>query len=99
MVQWLGLHVFTAGGAGSIPAQGTKIPQAAGCSQEKKKKKKKNFAKLLTPRPGKGLLLVRGQKNAICLKNNLALCIRGVRNVLYSLIQELHIQESNLRKY
>ena len=29
MVQWLGLRAFTAEGAGSIPGQGTKIPQAA----------------------------------------------------------------------
>ena len=40
-VQWLGLHVSTAGIIGSIPGQGTKIPQAAQCHQKKKKKKKK----------------------------------------------------------
>ena len=28
-VQWLGLHAFTAKGVGSVPGQGTKIPQAA----------------------------------------------------------------------
>ena len=28
MVQWLGLGAFTIGGWGSIPDQGTKIPQA-----------------------------------------------------------------------
>ena len=28
-VQWLGLHTFTAKGVGSVPGQGTKIPQAA----------------------------------------------------------------------
>ena len=28
-VQWLGLHTSTAGGTGSIPGWGTKIPQAA----------------------------------------------------------------------
>ena len=33
-VQWLGLCAFTAEGLGSIPGQGTKIPQA------KKKEKK-----------------------------------------------------------
>ena len=27
-VQWLGLHVSTSGGTGSIPDQGTKIPHA-----------------------------------------------------------------------
>ena len=27
VVQWLGLHAFTAEGVGSIPDQGTKIPQ------------------------------------------------------------------------
>ena len=29
MVQWLGLHVSNAGGAGSIPGQGTKISHAS----------------------------------------------------------------------
>ena len=29
MVQWLGLRASTAGGTGSIPGQGTKIPHAA----------------------------------------------------------------------
>ena len=28
LVQWLRLHAFTAGGTGSIPGQGTKIPYA-----------------------------------------------------------------------
>ena len=35
MVQWLGLHTFTAEGAGSIPGQRTKLQSMA-----KKKKKK-----------------------------------------------------------
>ena len=38
-VQWLGLHAFTAEGAGSIPSQGTKIPQAAEHGQKKQKEK------------------------------------------------------------
>ena len=40
VVQWLGLHAFTAEGVGLIPGWGTKIPQAAWCGQRKKKKKK-----------------------------------------------------------
>ena len=36
VVQWLGLHAFTAEVAGSIPGQGTKIPQAARRGQKKK---------------------------------------------------------------
>ena len=51
VVQWLGLHAFTAKGRGSIPVLGTKILQATWCSQKflffekknnnvKKKKKK-----------------------------------------------------------
>ena len=47
LVQWLRLHATSAGGTGSIPGQGTKIPHAACCSQKirfqkdiKKKKKK-----------------------------------------------------------
>ena len=39
MVQWLGLHIFTAEGTGPIPGRGTEIPQAARCSQKNKKKK------------------------------------------------------------
>ena len=34
VVQWLGLSAFTAKGTGSIPGQGTKIPQA---THQKKK--------------------------------------------------------------
>ena len=36
-VQWLRLHASTAGGTGSIPGWGTKIPQAVQCRQKKKK--------------------------------------------------------------
>ena len=39
VVQWLRLHTSTAGGVGSIPGWGTKIPHAMGRSQKKKKKK------------------------------------------------------------
>ena len=38
--QWLGLHTSTAGGTGSIPTWGTKIPQAA---QPKQKTNKQNL--------------------------------------------------------
>ena len=34
VVQWLGLCISTAGGPGSIPGRGTKIPQAAWCGQK-----------------------------------------------------------------
>ena len=44
VVQWLGLHAFTAEGVGLIPGWGTKIPQAAWCGQRKKKKKKYIYA-------------------------------------------------------
>ena len=37
--QRLGLHAFTAEGPGSIPGQGTEIPQATWGSKKKKKKK------------------------------------------------------------
>ena len=36
MVQWLGLCTLTAEGPGSIPGQGTKIPQPVWCGQKKK---------------------------------------------------------------
>ena len=38
MVQWLRFHASIAGGMGSIPGQGTKIPHATWHSQLKKKK-------------------------------------------------------------
>ena len=34
VVKWLRLHASTAGGAGSIPGRGTKIPQAMQLGQE-----------------------------------------------------------------
>ena len=37
-VQWLRFGAFIARGLGSVPGQGTKIPQASLCSQKKKKK-------------------------------------------------------------
>ena len=40
VVQWLRLHAANAGGTGSIPGGGTKIPHAAWCGQKVKKKKK-----------------------------------------------------------
>ena len=33
-VQWLGPHASTAGGTGSIPGWGTKIPQATQCGKK-----------------------------------------------------------------
>ena len=39
VVQWLGLHASTAGAPGSIPGQGTKIPQATAWPKIKNKKK------------------------------------------------------------
>ena len=38
MIQWLGLHAFTAKDMDSISGQGTKIPQATWHGQKKKKK-------------------------------------------------------------
>ena len=35
-VHWLRLHDSTAGGAGSIPGQGTKIPHVCGVAKKKK---------------------------------------------------------------
>ena len=42
VVQCLRLHIFTAGGTGSNPGQGTKILHATWHSQKKKKKPPKN---------------------------------------------------------
>ena len=48
-VQWLGLHALNVEGLGSIPGQGTKIPQAVWHGQKKKKtptdKQKRNKTK------------------------------------------------------
>ena len=48
VVQWLRLGTSTAGGTGSIPGRGTKIPHASQCSQ----KKEKDI--LIPPPPTKG---------------------------------------------
>ena len=42
VVQWLELQASTAEGTGLIPGRGSKIPQAARCSQKTKKNKKNN---------------------------------------------------------
>ena len=49
-VQWLELHIFTAKGQGSIPGQGTKIPQLCGVAQiniKKIKTEKSNDPEIL----------------------------------------------------
>ena len=38
MVQWLGLHAFTAAGSNLIPGQGTKIPLATHNGEKERKK-------------------------------------------------------------
>ena len=40
-VQWLRLHTSSAGGAGLIPGQGTRIPHATRHSQKVRKKERK----------------------------------------------------------
>ena len=45
-VQLLGLCVSTAGGTGSVPGQGTKIPQATGQPKKKKKPVLSNRSKI-----------------------------------------------------
>ena len=47
LVLWLGLHASAAGGTGSIPRWGTKIPHALRCSQKKRAKKKKIYIYIL----------------------------------------------------
>ena len=42
-VQWLRLHASTAGGMGSIPGGGTKIPQATGHGQKINNNNNKSF--------------------------------------------------------
>ena len=49
LVQWFGLHALTAEGMGSIPSQGTQIPQAAWHSQKKKKPTETALKACLSP--------------------------------------------------
>ena len=42
VVQWLGLHTFTAKGPGLIPGQETKIHKSHSTAKKKKKKRKKS---------------------------------------------------------
>ena len=46
MVQWLRLLASTAGGAGSIPGQGTKIQHATQHDQKNKNKKIYTYSKI-----------------------------------------------------
>ena len=45
-VQWLRLHAPTAGGMGSIPGWGTKVPHAIQLGHSKKKDKNKIFVNI-----------------------------------------------------
>ena len=45
VADWLGLGAFTAKGMGSIPGQGTKIPQAGQCSQKQQQQQKMCISK------------------------------------------------------
>ena len=45
MVQWLGLHTFTANDVGSTPSWGTKLPQAVQHAKKKKKERKREERK------------------------------------------------------
>ena len=49
MVQWLGVQAFTTEGIGSIPGQGTKIPQATWPKEIKKKNLLRTLLILTTP--------------------------------------------------
>ena len=40
VVQWLRLHASNAGGTGSVPGKGTKIPHVVRCGKKKKKNRK-----------------------------------------------------------
>ena len=60
-VQWLGLRAFTAGGTGSIPGQGTKIPHAM---VRPKKKKKKIEERETDAESSKGIFVLCGPFHA-----------------------------------
>ena len=51
MIQWLGLHTFTAEGPVLIPDQRTKIPQAAQHGQKKKKEEFGGVRQILEQSP------------------------------------------------
>lgn len=41
VIEWLGLRACTAGGMGSIPGRGTKIPHATWCTRNKQTNQQK----------------------------------------------------------
>ena len=53
MVQWLGLHTFTAKGPGSSPGRETKVLRAVWPGQKRKKKKRQTTTKKTVPPPWK----------------------------------------------
>ena len=65
VVQWLGLHGFTAEGLSLIPGQGTKTPQTA-CSGQKKKKMKMKKKPLYIP----VIVHITVNRQNICLEGN-----------------------------
>ena len=58
MTQWLRLCSFTAESVGSIPGQGTKIPQTANAAKKKREREKEKENKLtITKGGGRGINL------------------------------------------
>ena len=51
-VQWSGHRAFTAKGPGSIPGQGTNIPQAAWCSKKKERERERERERVNSGRKG-----------------------------------------------
>ena len=69
VIHWLRLHAPNAGGMGSIPDQGSKIPHAVWYSQKKKNKTKHNFKNLflksLHPSSGQGQVTYLGKMYSV----------------------------------
>ena len=57
MTQWLRLCSFTAESVGSIPGQGTKIPQTANAAKKKEREKEKENKLTITKGGGRGINL------------------------------------------
>ena len=74
MVQWLRLCASTAGGTGSIPGRGTKIPHAVQRGQKKKKKKMRDGWELVDKYPSS--LPLCGGNSEVCSTDSQRMSIR-----------------------
>lgn len=84
MIQWLELHSFTAEDLGSIPGQGTRILQAAGCGPKKKEiymsNRKGLVQQMITP-GNKGLHTVEKRANVYTILNGKSVFQNNINSI------------------